>query len=135
MPIITELAKEENIYFNISDDDGCSEFTQILLNKILTDKNRVNVYCIGVKPKHYITEEFMCFPGFQTLEERNAAMTLATNMDLHIILKGKGNSSVRNNLCRRNEPEYDYMKHYSSNFGFWQLFFNDENLVKDESEA
>ena len=35
LPIITELAKDDNIYFNISDDDGCSEMTQILLKLTL----------------------------------------------------------------------------------------------------
>ena len=139
MPIITELAKDENTYFNISDDEGCAEMTQILLNKILTNRNNVNVFCIGQMPKHYISENFMCFSGFKTLEERDAAMTFASNIDLHIVLEGKGSSAVKNNICRRQSPEYNYMKHYMSNFGFWQMFFNNDipesNLEEVEQDT
>lgn len=126
MPIITELAKDENTYFNVSDDEGCSEMVQILLNKILVNRNNVNVFCIGSTPKHYISENFLCFSGFKTLEERNAAMTFSSNLDLHIVLNGKGSNAVKDNICRRQSPEYNYMKHYMSNFGFWQMFFNNE---------
>ena len=139
LPIITELAKDDNIYFNISDDDGCSEMTQILLNSIIKNKNKVSVYCIGDTPKHYISDSFLCFYGFKTIEERNAAMTFASTTDLHIILPGKGNSAVKDNLCRRNEPEYNYIKHYiNGNTGFWQMFFQSENLdeeINEEEEA
>jgi len=151
LPIITELVKDENIYFNVSDDDGCSEMTQVLLNKLLEKKSRVSVYCVGGNPKHFVSSEFVCFTGFKTLEERNAAMTFASNMDLHVILPGKGRSSIEDNLCRRNEPEYNYLKHYiNGNAGFWQMFFGntesldegveneveiDNNEINDESEA
>ena len=147
LPIITELAKEDNIYFNVSDDDGCSEMVQILLNNLLKDKFKVSVYCVGDNPKHFISSDFLCFTGFRTLEERNAAMTFASNMDLHVILPGKGRSSVEDNLCRRNEPEYNYIKHYvNGKTEFWQMFFGDiENLdeeveinnneINEESEA
>ena len=131
---ITELIKDDSNYFNISDDEGCSEMTQILLNKFLTDKSKVNVFCIGDYPKHYISNEFNCFYGFKTLEERNAAMTLSSNMDLHVILSGKGRSMIEDNLCRRNEPEYNYMKHYiNGNSRFWQIFFENLNEKKEEN--
>lgn len=134
LPVIVELSKNSNLYFNISDDEGCSEMIQVLLNKMLINKNKVNIYCVGDKPKHYISENFLCFSGFKTLEERDAAMTFGSNMDLHIILSGKGNSAVRNNLCRRNEPEYNYMKHYvNGNTGYWQMFFQVENLDEDKT--
>lgn len=133
MPILTELAKEDFVYFNLSDDEGCSEMSQILLNKLLIDRNRVTIYCIGDTPKHYVSENFVCFHGFKTLEERNAAMTLASNNDLHVILPGKGSSSIKDNLCRRNEPLYNYMKHYiKGNTRFWQIFFQSEDLENNE---
>ena len=135
LPIITELAKEDNIYFNVSDDDGCSEMVQILLNNLLKDKFKVSVYCVGDNPKHFVCSDFLCFTGFRTLEERNAAMTFASTTDLHIILPGKGNSAVKDNLCRRNEPEYNYIKHYiNGNTGFWQMFFQSENLEENNEE-
>ena len=139
LPILTELAKDNNIYFNISDDDGCSEMVQLLLNKLVKDKFKVSVYCVGDNPKHFICSEFLCFTGFKTLEERNAAMTFASNMDLHVILPGKGRSAVEDNLCRRNEPEYNYIKHYiNGKTEFWQMFFQSENLdeeINGEEEA
>lgn len=135
LPIITELIKDDNIYFNISDDDGCSEMTQILLNSNIKNKNKVSVYCIGDTPKHYVSDRFLCFSGFKTIEERNAAMTFASNMDLHVILPGKGRSSVEDNLCRRNEPEYNYIKHYiNGKTEFWQMFFQSENLDEEVNE-
>lgn len=131
MPIITELSENENVYFNISDDIGCSEMVQVLLKGVLKNKNNVNIYCIGDKPKIYLDDAFLCFSGFKTLEERNAAMTFATDMDLHIVLPGKGKSAVKDNLCRRNEPEYNYIKHYvTGKTEFWQMFFSAENLDK-----
>lgn len=143
-PVISELAKENTVYFNISDDDGCAEMTQILLNTILKDKFKVSVYCVGDNPKHFISPDFLCFTGFKTVEERNAAMTYASTMDLHVILSGKGRSMVEHNLCRRNEPNYDYAKHYlNGNSRFWQMFFQEDVMdnvelieeVNDESEA
>ena len=135
LPIITELIKDDNIYFNISDDDGCSEMTQILLNSNIKNKNKVSVYCIGDTPKHYVSDRFLCFSGFKTIEERNAAMTFASTTDLHVIIPGKGNSAVKDNLCRRNEPEYNYMKHYlNGNSRFWQMFFQSENLDEEINE-
>lgn len=135
LPIITELIKDDNIYFNISDDDGCSEMTQILLNSNIKNKNKVSVYCIGDTPKHYVSDRFLCFSGFKTIEERNAAMTFASTTDLHVIIPGKGNSAVKDNLCRRNEPEYNYMKHFiNGNTGFWQMFFQPESLEENNEE-
>ena len=135
LPIITELIKDDNIYFNISDDDGCSEMTQILLNSNIKNKNKVSVYCIGDTPKHYVSDRFLCFSGFKTIEERNAAMTFASTTDLHVIIPGKGNSAVKDNLCRRNEPEYNYIKHYiNGKTEFWQMFFQSENLDEEVNE-
>lgn len=132
LPILSELVKDENLYFNISDDDGCAEMVQVYLNKVLKDRNKVNIYCIGEKPKHYLSENFLCLSGFKTLEERNAAMTFTSNLDLHIIISGKGRSAIEDNLCRRNEPEYNYLKHYlNGNSRFWQMFFESENLEKE----
>lgn len=135
MPYLTELVKDENTYFNISDDSGCSEMVQVLLDKTVTDKSRINIFCIGEYPRIKVSEESVCFWGFKTLEERNAAMTLSSNLDLHIIFPGKGKSMVEKNLNRRYSPHYDYFKHYvNGNTQFWQMFFNAEEL-KDEKES
>jgi len=133
---LAEVAKNEEYHFNISDDNGCSAMTQLLLEKTIKNKNQVSVYCIGNDPVNYVNPEFLLFSGFRTIEERNAAMTLSSTTDYHVVIPGKGRGAVEDNIIRRNEPEYNYMKHYlSGNVGFWQLFFNDNNLIENDSDA
>ena len=111
LPYLHELISNDNVIFNISDDEGCSEFCQVYLNKVLTDKSRVTIFGMEETPTHYLSEEFLYFGNFTTLEERNAAMTVCSGIDLHIILDGKGTSEVQKNLIRRFTPKYDYMKY------------------------
>lgn len=121
---LTYLAKESDCYFLLSDDDGCALLTQMLLSKVLENKERVSIYHIGNTPKNYVDDKFMVFSGFNTLEERDAALTFSSNKDYHVILPGKGRSACENNIIRRNEPEYNYMKHYlRGNSDFWSMFF------------
>lgn len=60
LPIITELVKDENIC-RTSDDDGCSEMVQVTFNKLVKDKFKVSVYCVGDNPKHFVCSEFFMF--------------------------------------------------------------------------
>lgn len=130
---LAELANDESYYFNISDDDGCSAMLQSLFNKLVVNKDRINVFYLGVQPKNLISNEFVTIGGFRTLEERNAGMTMSSNMDFHIILSGTGRSAVEANICRRNAPEYDYMKHWViGNQPFWNLFHKQDNKQKEE---
>ena len=120
LPYLHELISNDNVIFNISDDEGCSEFCQVYLNKVLTDKSRVTIFGMEETPAHYLSEEFLYFGNFTTLEERNAAMTVCSGIDLHIILDGKGTSEVQKNLIRRFTPKYDYMKYLNGgNLNFW----------------
>ena len=90
LPYLHELISNDNVIFNISDDEGCSEFCQVYLNKVLTDKSRVTIFGMGETPTHYLSDEFLYFGNFTTLEERNAAMTACSGIYFHIILDGKG---------------------------------------------
>lgn len=120
LPYLHELISNDNVIFNISDDEGCSEFCQVYLNKVLTDKSRVTIFGMGENPTHYLSDEFLYFGNFTTLEERNAAMTVCSGIDLHIILDGKGTSEVQKNLIRRFTPKYDYVKYLNEgNLNFW----------------
>jgi len=124
---ISELLKNKNIFFNLSDDDGCSAMLQSMFAKMIDDKSRVNVFHMGNSLKNLFSGEFVTVGYFNTLEERNAAMTLSSNMDYHIILEGKGKSAVEKNICRRNTPEYNYMKHWVvGNRRFWDMFKGEE---------
>ena len=63
--------------------------------------------------------------GFKTLEERDAAMTLLSNKDLHVILSGTGKSAVEKNILRRVTPKYDYEKFNTNEYNvmFWKDLF------------
>lgn len=127
---LSELVKNENIYFNISDDNGCAAMLQQVFNRLLEDKSRVNVFHMGIRPKN-IAANFILIGGFTSLEERDAGMTLSSNLDYHIVISGKGRTLVERNICRRNTPEYDYNKHWlMGNRQFWNLFKKQEEQVK-----
>ena len=123
-PQIMELANDPNVEFNIGDDEGCALMVQMLLSKPdKFDKSRVNIFYMGDKIRNIVHKDYITIGGFQTLEERNAGMTLSSNLDYHIILEGKGRTMVGDNICRRNSPEYNYGKHFfTGNTPFWKLF-------------
>jgi hypothetical protein len=119
---VSELVKDPNIYFNISDDNGCAAMLQQVFDRLLEDKTRVNVFHMGNAPKN-IAANFVLIGGFTSLEERDAGMTLSSNLDYHVVLSGKGRTLVERNICRRNSPEYDFNQHWlMGNRQFWNLF-------------
>ena len=133
-PILSDLLQnQKNLYFVLSDDEGCAEITQLLIKTNLKEKKNVSIFGMGEDPKVYIDQDFVYVGGFKTLEERDAAMTMLSNMDLHIVLEGKGRSAVEHNILRRNEPKYDYDKFILSNTPFWSTIYKKEqtndNLV------
>ena len=124
LPVLTELAKDPNTLFALSDDAGCAEMCQVYLNQVLEDKTRVTVYCVGNKPTNYLNGEFVLVSDFVTKEERDAAMTAISNMDFHIILSGHGKTACGHNIIRRNSPEYDFLKYLlKGNTMFWNTLF------------
>ena len=135
-PRLLELCKNPEINFNISDDTGCSALVQDLLIKTLPEEQlkRVVVFCLH-SPQYVLSEGFHLVGGFNTLEERNAAMTVTSDADYHIILSGRGKSAVENNICRRNSPEYDFSKFLlKGNFEFWSLMFKQEEESVEKGE-
>lgn len=126
LPVLAELSKsEEKIYYVLSDDEGCSEITQLFLKSNLKDKSVVSIFGCGIDPKVYIDPDFVYVGGFKTLEERDAAMTLLSNKDLHVILSGIGKSAVEKNILRRVTPKYDYEKFNTPEYNvmFWKDLF------------
>ena len=125
---ISELVKDPNIYFNISDDNGCAVMLQQIFDRLLEDKSRVNVFHTGKTPKN-IAANFILIGGFTSLEERDAGMTLSSNLDYHIIIPGTGRTLVERNIFRRNTPEYNYNQHWlKGNRQFWNLFKKQEEV-------
>lgn len=126
LPVLAELSKsEEKIYYVLSDDEGCAEITQLFLKSNLKDKSVVSIFGCGIDPNIYIDPDFVYVGGFKTLEERDAAMTLLSNRDLHVILSGTGKSAVEKNILRRVTPKYDYEKFNTPEYNvmFWKDIF------------
>lgn len=126
LPVLAELSKsEEKIYYVLSDDEGCAEITQLFLKSNLKDKSVVSIFGCGIDPNIYIDPDFVYVGGFKTLEERDAAMTLLSNKDLHVILSGTGKSAVEKNILRRVTPKYDYEKFNTNEYNvmFWKDIF------------
>ena len=118
LPVLAELSKsEEKIYYVLSDDEGCSEITQLFLKSNLKDKSVVSIFGCGIDPKVYIDPDFV-YVG-------DAAMTLLSNRDLHVILNGTGKSTVEKNILRRVTPKYDYEKFNTNEYNvmFWKDLF------------
>lgn len=127
------LQSEEPIHFVLSDDDGCAAMTQVLLKQHMKENHSVSIFGCGDDPVNYVDQRFVYVGGFQTLEERDAAMTFISNKDLHVVLEGKGRSAVEHNVIRRVTPEYDYEKYKESNVIFWQPLISKLN-ESDQSE-
>ena len=126
MPLLQALQQvEDKIYYVMSDDTGAAELTQMFLSKALKDKTVVSIFGTGETPNMYLDKDYIYIGGFKTLEERDAAMTVSSNKDLHIVLGGKGNGAIKNNICRRLTPKYDYKKFLSAkhNIVFWSILF------------
>lgn len=123
-PDIKQLVAD-GAYFILSDDEGCAEMTQKLLNELLPKDqyHRVTVFCM-FDPKIIINSGFIYLGNFQSLEERNAAMTIISNLDLHIIMSGKGKKATEGNLLRRYTMDYNYHKFILQNYGFWSNLFD-----------
>ena len=126
MPLLQALQQvEDKIYYVMSDDTGAAELTQMFLSKALKDKTVVSIFGTGETPNMYLDKDYIYIGGFKTLEERDAAMTVSSNKDLHIVLGGKGNGAIKNNICRRLTPKYDYKKFLSAKYNivFWSILF------------
>ena len=93
----------------------------------------MSIFGCGDDPVNYVDQRFVYVGGFQTLEERDAAMTFISNKDLHVVLEGKGRGAVEHNVIRRVTPEYDYEKYKDSNVIFWQPLMHKLN-ESDQSE-
>src|SRR5574344_25421 len=107
IPTLKVLVEQDDCLFNISDDDGVSAMCQAVFNSALKDKTRVNVFGCKTKPKNYANSDFFYIGGFKTTEERDAALSATSNLDLHLVFNGKGVTLVKNNIIRRNTTEFD----------------------------
>lgn len=125
VPILTSILKEHpntNVY--VSDDQGVSLYVQNFFVEHELKLNNLCIFCIGDFPRVRQSKSFKFIGGFRTIEERNAAMTATSDMDLHIIIDGKNVEDIKQNLVRRNMVEYDFSQYLSDKYNkpFWELF-------------
>lgn len=135
LPILKMMIDDENTVFRISDDTECSNLCIKTFEQFLKNKKRVIIYSTSKLPPKDLPSGYGFIGGFLTMEERDAAMTITSDTDLHIVLQGEGKSSVTKNILRRYTPEYNYAKFIATGQKeFWQVIFSDisENNVQSK---
>jgi len=125
LPLLKTLIDDETVTFRLADDTECSKMCIKTFEQFLKNKKRVIIYSTQRQIPTNIPSGYNFIGGFKTMEERDAAMTITSDSDIHIILSGKGRTSVEKNLIRRNTPEYPYAKYIATGYReFWTEIFN-----------
>lgn len=95
--------------FVVGDYWGVDEMAQEYLDKLFEHPSEkysfVTVYHMFEKPNRCVSEHFNTCGGFKNDEERDSAMTKASDIDIAFVRKGKRNSGTAQNIVRRYEFE------------------------------
>lgn len=124
VPILTSIIKEHpNVNVSVS-DNGVSALVQEFFIEHELKLNNLCIFCMGEYPRVRLDDRISFICGFKTTEERDAAMTVTSDMDLHIIVEGDNKDEIIQNIARRNMVEYDYSQYITDNYNkpFWELF-------------
>lgn len=112
VPIIDQIYECEdwNPYFVIGDYFGVDAMAQgYLYEKIAKEGrfcgqfNRVTVYHMHSFPRNCYSELFNRKGGYKTDEERDAAMTRESDVDIAFVRPGRRDSGTAQNVVRRHE--------------------------------
>jgi len=87
--------------FVVGDYHGVDIMAQKFLLDYPFDPKKVTVYHMFEKPRNLASTEFNISGGYTSDEERDAAMTDASDLDLAWIRKGKEKSGTAQNVLRR----------------------------------
>ena len=95
---------QENASFVVGDANGCDAMAQRFLSdciggELLPEIDRVRVYHMLKKPRNNVG--FRTVGGFKSDEERDAAMTAASDADIAWVRPGREKSGTAKNLRRR----------------------------------
>ena len=92
----------DKVNFVVGDYWGCDEMAQnYLLDMLGIDPSRVTVYHMLVAPRYYNKKVTQFVGGFQTDDERDTAMTDASNDDIAFVRDPNRLSGTAKNILRR----------------------------------
>lgn len=101
VPVLNEVIDNDpDAQFVVGDYQGVDTMAQNWLNEI---PDKVTVYHMFESPRVKKNPNFKTKGGFKTDEERDAAMTKDSDLDIAFLKPGKRNSGTAQNLCRRFE--------------------------------
>lgn len=101
VPVLNEVIdNDKDAQFIVGDYQGVDTMAQNWLNQM---PDRVTVYHMFENPRVKKNPNFKTKGGFKTDEERDAAMTKDSDLDIAFLKPGKRNSGTAQNLCRRFE--------------------------------
>ena len=98
--ILEVIREDPTAEFVVGDYWGVDSMAQEFL---ATTTNKVTVYHMFDSPRNYKSNKFDLKGGFKTDEERDAAMTKDSDVDIAFVRKGKRNSGTAQNIIRRYE--------------------------------
>ena len=104
--IIKALDKPDSA-FVVGDYCGADKMAQTFLSEQIKDKTelykKVTVYHMYDKPNIFKSNFFNSKDGFNSDEERDAAMTKDSDIDIAFVREGKRMSGTAQNIVRRHE--------------------------------
>jgi len=101
VPRILKAMSQPKINFIVGDFKGVDTFAQNFLQKHLVPRIKVTVYHMFENPRTPRIKGFTYIGGFTSDNERDTAMTNASDADIALILKGKEKSGTAKNILRR----------------------------------
>lgn len=103
-PLLDSVARMSDVctYFVVGDYQGCDIMSQnYLLNELEIDPDRLTVYHMGDKPSQCNEKVTRLKGGFNNDEERDAAMTKASEHDIAMVRDHTKWSGTGQNILRR----------------------------------
>ena len=101
-PSIISAIESTDAYFVVGDYEGVDIMAQdFLINVIDYPREKIFVYHMFDKPRNVNKEIVNFIGGFQTDEERDYAMTKASDADIAFVKWGRFDSGTAQNIVRR----------------------------------
>lgn len=101
-PLINAALRNPDAKFVVGDYYGADIMAQnYLMDVVCLDPSRVTVYHMMESPRNINPQITKTKGGFQSDEERDAAMTAASSFDIALVRDNKKNSGTAQNILRR----------------------------------
>lgn len=104
VPVLDDILRtDKNAEFVVGDFQGADTMAQDYLRVKIPDTSKLTVYHMGRFPRYCSATGFKLIGGFSSDEERDSAMTRASNVDICFIRPGRRGSGSAQNIIRRYE--------------------------------